>query len=388
MKVLVLGCGLQGKATVYDLCKSEQVKEITCADVNPKALDGFKKNLDMSKIKMQKLDVSDVPTLVELMKSVDVVIDLLPAKFINHIADAALEAGVHIVNTMYRHQMSQTLDERAKAKGITILPEAGLDPGIDLVLCGYGVSQFDEVYELHSWCGGIPEASAADNPLKYKITWTWYGVLLSYSRAAKIMQNGKVIEIPACDQFKACNMALFDFPGVGELEASPNGDAVAFCEQLGIMDTIKSTSRRALRWRGHCAFWESLVELGFLNDEPVPGLSGVTPRQFMDKHLEPRLRFKDDERDMVVMRITIKGIRDGKKQTLIYDMVDTRDLETGLFAMNRTVGFTASIAAQMIASNTIKRRGLLRAVRDIPYIEMIEELKKRGIIVTEKIIEE
>ncbi|GAH85962.1 unnamed protein product, partial [marine sediment metagenome] len=32
----------------------------------------------------------DVPTLVELMKSVDGIIDFLPAKFINHIADAAL----------------------------------------------------------------------------------------------------------------------------------------------------------------------------------------------------------------------------------------------------------------------------------------------------------
>jgi hypothetical protein len=36
---------------------------------------------------------------------------------------------------------------------------------------------FDEVFKLNSYCGGIPEKAACDNPLKYKISWnierTW-----------------------------------------------------------------------------------------------------------------------------------------------------------------------------------------------------------------------
>lgn len=387
MKVLVLGCGLQGKAAIYDLCKSEHVQEIICADANAEILNNFMKFLDRDKIRFEKLDVENVPALSELMRPADVVIDLLPSKYLDHIANIAVESGTHVVNTMYGHQMSKSLNERAIAKGVTILPEAGLDPGIDLILCGYGVKQFDEVHELHSWTGGIPDRNSIDNPLKYKISWTWYGVLLSYYRPAKIMYDRRAVDIPPEDEFKEENVIKLDFPGVGRLEAFPNGDAITFCEHLGIMDTIRSTSRRAMRWEGHCAFWKSLVDLGFLSEEPVPGLRGVSPRQFMDRHLEPRLRYKDHEVDVVVMRTILKGIKDGKERTMVFDMVDRRDLTTGLFAMNRTVGFTASVAAQMIVGGKINRRGLLTAVRDIPYTEMIDALRKRGINIEERLIE-
>jgi lysine 6-dehydrogenase len=388
MKFLVLGCGLQGKAAIYDLCRRSQVEQIICADVNPNALKGFEEHIDMSKIEFKTLDVSNTAGLERLMGSVDVTIDLLPSNFIDHVADIGIKTGTHVVNAMYGHQMSETLDERAKAKGITILPEAGLDPGIDLVLCGHGVRQFDKVYELHSWTGGFPDQDSINNLLKYKITWTWYGVLLSYYRASRFMKNGRIIEKTRDKQFDPEDIIVFEFPGVGMLEAFPNGDAITFCEHLGIMDTVRSASRRTLRWEGHCEIWRNFVELGFLNDTPVPGLEGITPIRFMEKHLEPQLQYTKDERDIVAMRTIIKGEKNGVNKTLIFDLVDKRDLETGLFAMNRTVGFTISIAAQMIAGNQITKRGQLTAVRDIPYLPMLDELKSRGIEIKEYCIDE
>jgi saccharopine dehydrogenase-like NADP-dependent oxidoreductase len=387
MNVLVLGCGLQGKGAIYDLCNSKDVEKVICADINIDALKGFEQHLDMNKVQVEKLDVSDFKSLVNLMKKADVAIDLLPVKFIDQIAYAGIEAGVHVVNSMYGHQMSEEdIDQKAKAAGVTILPEVGLDPGIDLVLCGYGVSQLDEVTELHSWTGGFPTKEAIDNEFKYKVTWTWYGVLLSYARDAKIMEDGVIKVIKAEDEFRDENLVKFDFPGIGALEAFPNGDAVTFCEHLGISDTIKSTSRRAMRWEGHGELWTKLKDIGFLSNEPVEGLDGVSPIEFLDKFLGPKLQYKRDEKDMVAMRNIIKGKKDGKEQTIIYDMVDTRDLETGLYAMNRTVGFTASIAAQMIANGQIKKKGLLTSVNDVPYVEFIDALKARDIEIKETII--
>ncbi len=386
MQVLVLGCGLQGKGAIYDLCKSKDVERIICADININALQGFEKHLDMRKIEMQKLDIFDVDFLVSLMKKVDIVIDLLPVKFINQIAYAAIEAGVHLVNSNYGHQMNrEDINKKAKEAGITILPEVGLDPGIDLILCGYGVSQLDEVHELHSWTGGFPAKEAIDNPFKYKVTWSWYGVLLSYARDAKIMEDGVIKTINANDQFREENIVKFDFPGVGRLEAFANGDAVTFCDYLGISDTIKSTSRRAFRWEGHSELWTTLKDIGFLSTEPIEGLNGISPIQFTDKFLAPKLQYKDDEKDMIVMRNTIKGIKNGKEKTIIYDLIDTRDLETGLFSMNRTVGFTASIAAQMVGKKQITKHGVLTSIKDVPFLDFIKELEKRNINVKETI---
>ena len=60
-------------------------------------------------------------------------------------------------------------------------------------------------------------------------------------------------------------------------------------------------------------------------------------------------------------------------------MIDRRDLETGLLAMQRTVGYTASIGAQMVLNGQVTKRGLLTPTRDIPSDIFIEELGKRGI---------
>ncbi len=68
------------------------------------------------------------------------------------------------------------LADEAKARDVTILPEFGMDPGIDLVLLGEAVRSLDHVEEIISYGAGFPEPEATDNPLKYKVTWTFEGV--------------------------------------------------------------------------------------------------------------------------------------------------------------------------------------------------------------------
>jgi len=386
MKVLVLGgCGLQGRAILHDLSRSPGVTEVVCVDVHDDGLVAFQRHLNMNLITFRRVDVRDRGALADLMRDgVDVVIDVLPVSLMHRVVDAALDARVDVVNTMYGHTLPPGVHERALERGVAVMPEAGLDPGIDLVLCGYGASLMDEVYELHSYCGGFPEPAAIDNPLKYKITWTWNGVLLSYKRAAKIMRDGQIIDIPASDQHAARWIDTIDFPGVGPLELIPNGDAVFFADCLGLTGTLRATSRCSMRWPGHAAFWHNLVALGFLSDEPVPGLRAeVTPHEFMVTHLGPRLQYAEGERDIVAMRNIVTGSRAGTTTTITYDMLDRRDLETGLFAMNRTVGFTASILAQMLANEEITRKGLLTPIRDVPYRRFIDELAARGIAIRE-----
>ena len=82
---------------------------------------------------------------------------------------------------------------------------------------------------------------------------------------------------------------------------------------------------------------------------------------------------------MAAIRIEVTGLKDGQRKRVIYQMVDRRDLDTGLLAMQRTVGYTASIGAQMILSGQIQKRGLLTPTRDIPSDIFMAELERRGI---------
>ncbi len=75
---------------------------------------------------------------------------------------------VHLVNTLYVLPEVRSLEGRAEARGVTILPEFGLDPGIDLVLLGEVVRQLDEVDGIRSYGAGMPLLSRRANTAAFK----------------------------------------------------------------------------------------------------------------------------------------------------------------------------------------------------------------------------
>jgi len=123
-----------------------------------------------------------------------------------------------------------------------------------------------------------------------------------------------------------------------------------------------------------------MVDLGLLEESTIKvNHTDISPRAFLTGWLTPRLQFKENQRDLALLRVEAWGIKEGEKVKITYDMTDYRDLETGLFAMNRTVGFTSSIGAQMILEGKITQTGVLSPVTDLPAREFIDEIKKRKI---------
>ncbi len=389
MKVLVLGgCGIQGRTALHDLALDPNVDTLICADIDLGALSLIRDFTPMDRITALTVDAQDKAALVALYKKVDVVIDLLPVGFKKHVNVAALETRTPVVNTNYLYD-TEELDRRAKAARIAILPECGLDPGIDLVIYQAAAQQFDRLDLINSYCGGFPEAVACTNPLNYKVSWTWRGVLNSTRRPGRIIRDGQCVDIPAEAQHDEEFVHAIDFPGLGELEAIPNGDAVFFTDRMGISDTIVNTGRYSLRWPGWSAFWRPLKALGFLTDDPVEGLGegGISPMDFMDKFLGPRLSYDDGERDVAAMLNIFEGIKDGRPMRYTVGLHMERDLEKGFTAMSRGVAYTACIGAKMLARKEIEHTGVLSPLTHVPVAPFMERLEKRGITITEKMEE-
>jgi len=386
MKVLVLGgCGIQGRAALLDLSRNPGVEQVTSADIQPDLIETFD-FLNTAKIQSVGLDAGDPSALGSIMdQPFDVVLDFLPPPFVRTVAEAAIARGVHLVNTNYAHDLLD-LDPAAKEKGIAILPECGLDPGIDLVLYHYSLKYFDEVFKLNSYCGGIPEKAACDNPLNYKISWNITAVLRSQRRDATLIADSTLVTIPAKDQHDNPFIHTIEFPGIGKLEAIPNGNAVHYADLLKIGNALSDTGRYSLRWPGWCSFWNPMKKLGFLSDEPVKGLSdNVSPLEMVAKLLEPQLQYKDNEKDLCVMVNTVEGVRNGKHQHFTGSLLIERDLVTGLMAMSMGVAYPACIGAEMIVSGEIAQKGVLSPAVDVPCDRFLARLKERGIHVDETI---
>jgi saccharopine dehydrogenase-like NADP-dependent oxidoreductase len=390
MKVALLGgLGLQGRAALADLSKNEGVREILCADANLDAWDQAAPWVDASKVHPVKVEASSRKDLVRLLKQeVDVAIDLLPFPLMSTAVEAAIEAGVPLVGTNYGHTIRH-LHPRAAAAGVAIMPECGLDPGIDLVICGHFVRQFDALHLLNSYCGGFPEKSACDNPLNYKISWNWDMVLRSQKRESVFIQNGERMVIPAARQHRNAMIHRIALPGFGELEAIPNGNALFYADLLNLRKDLRTAGRYSLRWPGWCAFWEPLKKMGFLSDDPLPDPScPITPHQFMVKLLAPQLQYRDNEKDVVAMVNRFEGIKDGRKKKVVTTLVLERDLQTGLLAMNLGVAYPACIVASMLADGQIPGKGILNPATDVPYAPFMQALAARGIEVDESIEED
>ncbi len=386
MKILLLGVGMQGKAALYDLVQRDEVSEIIAADWEIEALQVHVTEMGYGrKVRCQQVDAGNPENLDQLIgQGVDVIVNLLPTPFINQIAAAAIRNSVHMAFTSYITPELKAMAAEIEAKGITILPEFGLDPGIDLVLLGHAVRALDSVEDIFCYGSGIPEADAADNPIKYKISWTFAGVLQSYRREGQLIQEGKIVNIDTSAMFAPENMHMVDIADIGTLEAYPNGDALPYADLLGLKQaSLRNLGRYAMRWRGHCAFWKTIVDLHLLDREPVlVDGTAVNPQHFMAAVLAPHLQYTDDERDVTIVRVEVKGQQNGQQKHLIYQMVDKRDLETGFMSMNRTVGFTVSIGALMIGSGQLSKRGLLSPVNDIPFEHFVQELAMRNIEIT------
>ncbi|MBI4573965.1 MAG: saccharopine dehydrogenase NADP-binding domain-containing protein [candidate division NC10 bacterium] len=382
MKILVLGTGLQGRATLHDLARSPRVSHVIAADADLAGLTRTLDRLKAPKIEPVELDARHHDRVAALMRKVQAVIVLLPVSFHVPITRLAVANGIHLVNSSYVPPEFHEIGRDAAARGLAILPEFGFDPGIDLVLAGQAVKELDEVHEFYSYGAGFPEPRAAAGPLRYKISWTFEGVLKSYVRNAQVIREGKTVAIPGREIFAPSNIHTVTMDGYGTLEAYPNGDVAHYLDAMGVAATIKNAGRFAMRWPGHCAFWYALAQLGFLEQASLPvGSATVSPRDFVRSLLEPQLQYADDERDVAVIRLDVRGTKSGRKRRLLYHVVDLRDLESGLLAMNRTVGYTASIGAQMILRGDIQKRGLLSPLTDIPTDLFFTELRERGITV-------
>ncbi len=388
MSVLVIGVGLQGRAVVYELERGGEA--VTAADLDADAVRATLSALGCERAWPVAVDASDEAAVRALIRATDarVVVGMGPPALQWSNATAAIAEGAHFVNSCYAERLGD-LDRRAREAGLILLPEMGLDPGIDLLLARLACDELDTVHGLLSYGAGLPTRELAQPPFHYRVSWSFAGVLSAYRRPARYRWAGQDRDVPALGVFEPQHMHTVEVPGAGgPMEAYPNGDALSYVRSYDLGPSLEHMARFTMRWPGHCALWRQLAAAGLLDDVPVDlGVTRMAPVDFLARWLGPRLQLGPGEPDLVVLRAHAWGLRDGRPHAVAWDLVDTRDPVTGLLAMNRTVGFTAAIAARMILRGEIRGAGLLDPARDVPPEPVLEALRARGVSIVRRDME-
>ncbi|UZM99876.1 saccharopine dehydrogenase NADP-binding domain-containing protein [Lysinibacillus sp. MHQ-1] len=127
-------------------------------DIDVKVAQDFVDTLNTDRVEVVELHAEQDDSLMKVISKGDVVINALFYSFNERVARAAIEAGVHSVD-LGGHIGGVTenildLHEQAKAKGVTIIPDLGVAPGMINILAGYGASKLDDVESIKLFVGG------------------------------------------------------------------------------------------------------------------------------------------------------------------------------------------------------------------------------------------
>ncbi len=382
MRLLVLGAGLQGSACAYDLLQNPAITEVHLADRAVDKLPAFlQPYLGGGKLTPVQLDVKDPAAVQRAMTGVKGVMCAIPYYFNLPMTEAAISAGAHFCdlggNTEIV-QLQKQLNARAAAKGVTVIPDCGLAPGMVNILAQLGIDRLETTESVRIYVGGLPQHP--EGPLKYQIVYSIEGVLDYYTTLSWVVRGGKRVQVKALSEIEPVQFAA----PVGELEAFHTAGGLSTMAHR-YEGKIPTMEYKTLRYPGHAKIMEAIRDLGLLENEAID-VKGtkVVPRDVAIAQMQPRLTKKESP-DLVALRVVVKGQKGGKPQTHTFELVDRLDAAHGISAMMRTTGYSLSITGQLQAAGLVSPPGVHTPDECMPGAQYVAELKKRGVVIAESV---
>jgi len=379
---LVLGAGKMGVVLARDLLESDVRNSVTLVDYDRKQLKTASALIQYKRLSLIQANVEEKGQRDGVFKDQDVVLSALLHKHSLLAMEAAVQAGLHFVDLVGEFTAArQEFDARARKKGLTLLSGMGVSPGITNVCVGRGVHLLDRTDKALIHVGGVPVQPKP--PLKYRILYAVNSLLGLYQRQVPILLGGRAKTVPPLSGVESVS---FSAP-FSEMECF-------FTDGLNsLIQTMKGKVReelweKTIRHKGHAEEIKTLRDCGLFSTRPVlVGGEKVVPRRVLEVLLDSRLKL-GKERDATLLRVIVIGQKSGKTRTHVFEMVDHFDEHKGFTSMAKTTSFPASIAAQMIVSGEIRRRGSLfpeNVFHSRLYEPFMAALKKRGVLITHKV---
>ncbi len=393
-----------------------------------------------------RFDINDSEMRKSQISKADVVVNMLAPMFQEMVALECVHHNSHMISVSYEGRRIRDLETDAQRKGLLILTEIGLDPGIDHMAAAAMIDTIREkdgvVKSFESYGGGLPALDSLINPLKYVISWNPRNVVMAGESGAQYLKNGKIKIIPHHYVFlHSWNMEV---DGLGVMEAYPNRDSLNYKSLYGF-ENAETVIRGTLRYPGWSETWFQIVRLGLPNEEQIiPDLKsyswaeltemflpmqasgatieertanylGLSPTgaimsnlrwlglfstekigvdvetstEAMTHLINHKLKLTPEARDMVVLvhRMLVEYPGTGRKRERHTASMIHNGERGGYTAMSKTVGLPAAIVAKLLMRHELPLTGCHIPTHPAIYQPVLKELKEHGIAFTEKVEE-
>jgi saccharopine dehydrogenase (NADP+, L-glutamate forming) len=312
----------------------------------------------------------DLAALGGALSPQDVVVSMLPAPMHPEIAQRCLERGAHLVTTSYISDAMRALDAPAKARGLSLLNECGLDPGLDHMLAHKLVAELRDEdlsgarVSFYSYCGGIP---AVPGPFTYKFSWSPVGVLRALKNTARCLEDGREVTTG-----KPWTVAK-PWRVLGEeFEVYPNRDSLPYIREYHFDEAwqLGDFVRGTIRARGWREAWRDVFQrIDTASEAELQALSD---------ELWQRHQYAEGEADRVVLVVRLVAHKNGApvfSRGYVLDERGTADRT----AMGALVSLPAAFAVQDVLDGKVAA-GVSAAPRDAGTIDAwLRSLRDEGL---------
>lgn len=440
-KILIIGFGKSASYLLkylLDKSTSEQL-HLTIADIDISKAKKLIKN--HANARALKLDVFNDQERATVIKKADIVVSMLPAAFHIVVAKDCVTYRKHMVTASYVSKELQQLDSTAKTKGIILMNEIGVDPGIDHMSAMQVLDKIrakgGEIILFESFTGGLVAPESDTNLWNYKFTWNPRNVVIAgQGGTAKFLQEGSYKYIPYQRLFRRTE--FLDIENYGRFEVYANRDSLKYQNAYGLehvntlyrgtirrvgfsrawhifvslgmtddsfvmedsehmsyrdfvnaflpyshKDSVELKLRHALKIDQDDVIWDKLVELDLFNPNKKVGLKNATPAQILQKILTDSWTLNKTDKDMIVMYHKFGYLLNGKKQQIDSSLVVIGEDHT-YTAMAKTVGLPVAMACLAILNKKITAPGVHIPIAKEVYQPILQELESYGIVFQEK----
>ena len=193
---VIVGSGRQGISIAYDLLRDSN-HDVTIVDIDKNYLDEAVNKLskisNTENLKSIVADVSDSKSMLNILTSTDVMISAVPYKFNLNLTKVAIESNTSMVDlgghtNIVREQLS--MDKDAKAAGITIVPDCGMGPGMNITMAVLATEILDQTDEIYICDGGLPKNPSP--PWNYSLFFNIEGLTNEYDEQAYFLKMVKL----------------------------------------------------------------------------------------------------------------------------------------------------------------------------------------------------
>lgn len=343
MTIAVLGAGMVGRAIALDLAKEHKVS----------AFDLNKDNLLLLKdhnatIETAAADLSNYSLYKELLAPFDLVVTAVPGFMGFHTLEAVINTGKNVVDISFFPENSLELDKLAKDRNVTVITDCGVAPGMSNFIIG----RYNEELKISSfecYVGGLPKERKP--PFQYKAPFSPVDVIQEYIRPARMVEGGTIVTKTAMS-----DREIIRFPEVGDLEAFNTDGLRSLTETMAHIPDMKE---KTLRYPGHIDLIIALKEAGFFGTEALRiNDADITPLEYTSRLLVNEWKLGPEEEEFTVMKVIIKGLKNGKPATVEYNLLDRYDKASKLSSMARTTGYTCTAAVNLILNDMFREKGV------------------------------